>query len=55
MKELNSFEVDKVSGGIIFLVPLTPALATGIAVGTAAFGATAVATFVGLRACFNEM
>lgn len=55
MKELNSFEVEEVNGGVFFLIPLTPAITTGIAVGATVLGATAVATYVGLRAVFNEM
>ena len=55
MKELTTVELEAVNGGMLFLIPFTPAIATGVAVGAATLGATAVGTFVGLRALFKDM
>lgn len=56
MKELNSFEVEEVNGGILFIaLAFTPQIAAGVAAGAVALGGTAVGTFIGLRYVFNEM
>ena len=54
MKQLNSYEIEEVSGGILFLIPFTPQIAAGVAAGVCVLGVAAVGTFVGLRAYFND-